>query len=1088
VLALPAVSWAQAPPVAPGAAASGKAEGVQEAKPDIYYLKDKDGNLQPVLSFTLEEFERMLAKEAARNLTQPKPTHRIDKIMATGAVAGDHAELSIQFTIFVDEKDWVRVPLRLGDAILRGEATYDGPGDHFLEYDDSTSEYVAWLRGSGDQPHVLKLQLLAPLSTVGNETRLKLSTPRAWTSELLFKAPLTKAIGQVSPGAIIDSTTSKENETEFKVLGLTSDLTLSWRASDGRVVAVPTVLEATGGLVARVDGRSVNTQAQLTVRSFGGEFDVFRVRLPRSATLLSGDTPEYTVKPIEETASDGPQAQVVEVRLRNRTVGPVQVRLSTAQVHNLAGKDQWLELGGFEVLGAVRQWGHVAVQVVGDWHVVWGQRRMVRQVEDLPADLWRDDLLAGFEYFAQPFSLLARVVPRETRVTVEPTYLVNVSSGRLDLEARLKYRVGGARVFSLNVDLGDWQLDDVGPTNLVNADALVATEVKPLSVPLLQPTAGEIEVVVRAHREIPSESKAVEFTLLKPHADAVGSSTLVVLPADNVDLAPREADLTGLARQFIKPPMKLPPRQQSPLVYRGVSDQGQFAADMQVHGRKIAVRVTSHVSIAPVGGQVEQRLAYNIAREPVDALSLNVPTAIVEAGKLEVTLGGKNLTWSPVDDENGTPGPTRVRVPVASQLGPCELVLKYPVSHESPQPGTSAPEHIPLVMPADGELAANELTVTAEKGVRFAPLDGLWQAQQGDAEAQQSHRPLRLISNVARNEIVLGIRLEDKQRADGPIVERSWVQSWFSEHARQDRAVYQFVTPQRTFRLRLPTGVTGVEVVLDGQPIKLEASLAPEQIAVPLGEPSSPPSRHRLEVRYRFPDRSMRLSRGEMAVQIPALEKDAWLRRQYWQVVLPPDEYLVSAPSQLTSENAWEWSELVWGRRPLLEQRQLETWCGAVHDPELPGATNRYLFSATANDAMFELRTARRSWLVFIASGSALLFGLLLIYVPRLQHPAVMLAAIAGLGAAAIAYPEPSLLTARAAAVGIVLVLVAAWLKRNLRANRARGPVVQSGGSSIIERGSSRTQPHYHPQVASSLSATATAPAMAPLPDLESKP
>jgi len=79
--------------------------------------------------------------------------------------------------------------------------------------------------------------------------------------------------------------------------------------------------------------------------------------------------------------------------------------------------------------------------------------------DDLPESLRRKDLVAGFEYFGQPNSLMARVVARNTRVSVEPQYTYHVAAERTDLEARLKYTIRGARLYKLDLDIPGWEID-----------------------------------------------------------------------------------------------------------------------------------------------------------------------------------------------------------------------------------------------------------------------------------------------------------------------------------------------------------------------------------------------------------------------------------------------------------------------------------------------------------------------------------------------------------------------------------------------------------------------------------------------------
>ncbi len=83
--------------------------------------------------------------------------------------------------------------------------------------------------------------------------------------------------------------------------------------------------------------------------------------------------------PVE--ADDAKKGQLYEVRLKVKTVGPLDLRLVTERPYNVGPQDEMLELAGFDVQGAVSQWGYVSVQVLGDWQVIWGTPRNIRQIE-----------------------------------------------------------------------------------------------------------------------------------------------------------------------------------------------------------------------------------------------------------------------------------------------------------------------------------------------------------------------------------------------------------------------------------------------------------------------------------------------------------------------------------------------------------------------------------------------------------------------------------------------------------------------------------------------------------------------------------
>src|SRR5690606_29962198 len=99
-------------------------------------------------------------------------------------------------------------------------------------------------------------------------------------------------------------------------------------------------LESTGQILARIDSRSVQFDARLTVRSLSGEFDRFRVKLPPGAQWIPIENTSaagYSVKLAENstTNSKSPVNQVVEVRLAQNTVGPVDVQLKAERAHDV---------------------------------------------------------------------------------------------------------------------------------------------------------------------------------------------------------------------------------------------------------------------------------------------------------------------------------------------------------------------------------------------------------------------------------------------------------------------------------------------------------------------------------------------------------------------------------------------------------------------------------------------------------------------------------------------------------------------------------------------------------------------------------
>ena len=242
-------------------------------------------------------------------------------------------------------------------------------------------------------------------------------------------------------------------------------------------------------------------------------------------------------------------------------------------------------------------------------------------------------MTASFEYFGQPSSLTARLVPRKTRIGVEPEYVLLVDSDQVRLEARLRYTVRGGKVFAVDIAMPDWQIDEVGPEGVVAIDGVATGVSGPvLSVPLVSPTIGPFEIRLKAHRPLPAEAKSLSVTLPQPHASAPAAAVVAVLPADNVELMPDSQATTGLLRQQAAVPLELPLRQQEPLFYRSDAPKAVFAADLRTHRQKITASVTSRVAMDSAGGRVDQKFVYSIAHEPTDYFLLEVPRELGERG------------------------------------------------------------------------------------------------------------------------------------------------------------------------------------------------------------------------------------------------------------------------------------------------------------------------------------------------------------------------------------------------------------------------------------------------------------------------
>ena len=901
--------------------------------------------------------------------------------------------------------------------------------------------------------------------------------------------PVAGAVGTVSDGATLLSSVAKSKATEFNVAGLSGDFQLAWHKPNPAAES-PVALESVGTVLARLDGRSISTEATFSIRSLGALFDRLSIRLPPGAELLPGKTDGYTMtlgESAKDTAvgtavalphperGDGatatptsmegktPAPRSVEVRLPKETIGPVEIHLNSRRVYDPMKNPGWCELAGFEVAGAARQWGTLAVAADPQWQVLWGPSRETRQIDPLPDALRKDDVAAGFEYSSEPYSLSVKLTPRKTRINVEPEYVLSVDRGQVRLDGKLTYTIRGANVSTLEVAAAGWELDEVEPENLVAIDG-VTTDSGVVSIPLKRPSMGSVELRLRAHRAIGAKATSLVVPLPRPRGGIVGATSLAVVAADNLELTPNVRRIEGLERQRIAPPMKLPVRQQQPLYYRGVGSGAVFAADFRIHSQRIAVDAAAEATFNQRIAAVKQTFSYSIAYEPADHLTIAVPRELASARRVQVRIDGGEPIFPVLAGKDLADGPS-VHVNIAlpePRIGHCELVLNYDVPLSKPASAQPAAVAIPLAMPADGELLSNAAIVKTERNVSVAPRKGAWTAfDRNDVDStylasvetsEARHQKIALLRTKGRSDSLdLEMRRDDSVPPELMLVDRAWIQSWLTSTARQDRAVFQFATDRKELEVALPAGaaVDQTAAMVDGRLVEPRV-LDENRLSIPLST-GGDVRRFVVELRYHFA--GQRPPRGSMRIDFPRLNPDAWVRRMYWQLILPANEHLIATPRGFTGEFVWEWGGWFWGRTPLLDQTQLESWAGAAPRDGLPDRANTYLFSMLGTPHSAEIGTAGRTWIVLWAAGAALVAGLLLIYVPLSRHPATLLIVGVALLATGLIAPEPTLLLAQAACLGLALTLLAGLLERGV-ARRRRFVAHKDFSGSRIEVGS----------------------------------
>jgi hypothetical protein len=1046
--------------------ASAEGHAVVE-EPPVYYVRDKDGRLVPLLGFSYEEFAEFLKQKGSGQAATARPDYDLQQLVLSGEVRDDFAEITAHYQVRLSTDQWTKVPLLSGGPVLRGTEEYRGDGKHLVQFDAPSQAYVILLQGPRDSKHEVTLKFSAPLKRIGTQTHLEASFPAAATSSFELRVPRPAiALAGHTGAAVADLKSDNAKETQVRLLGLGGPLDLAWDTNEHGTPKTSTTLEANGRILAQIDGRSIQFDCSFTVRGLGKEFDEFHIKLPAGVELAADKRTEgCTLVPNDSNS------RLITVRLPKKTVGPVDIRFVAERAYDVTKANSMLELANFEVVESAphRQFGQIAVAIDGDWQVSWGAKNRVRQIEDVSEDLQREDVIACFEYFGQPAALPVSIAPKRTRISVDPEYIYSVDSHQLRLEARLKYAIRGAKTSSLEIALPEWEIDEVRPGETVDVDAIVGLAGQITQIPLRQPVSGDVALTVLAHRKLPANSSRIEVVLPAPTADSIGPAIIAFLPANNVRLRPRETELLGLVRTAIAPRIQLPQHEQPAIFYRAEQASGTFIADLERLPQSISASVESLLKLGRTEVSVEQVYKFNVEHESLQSITLDVPKQIAAAGNIQISIDGVPLTAFPPEDLDSEIVALDVPLP-SRRIGHFDVHLSYDVQTSAPIGDAGSLLTVPLVMPASVALQSNDLTVAGDAAGRIQPHDELWTIVDDvpDASVGDAVSGVRLSASQSTSDIAI-LFGQQSGRATSTLIERAWLQTWLSRNVLQQRAAIAFTTSSDEIEFALPETVRPqkLELMLDNHAI---TSSAPNRKSIVLKLSQQDRNKpHLLEIRYIIEANADSI--GQIRSEFPRIVGAIGTSRTYWQLVLPRDYHLLNWASELTPEFVWRRSGVVWARESSYQQPQLEDWIGVARTDPLPEATNAYLFSFNGNLSQLTASSIPR-WLIVLLAGSTVLAGgLLLIYVPIARQPGIYLAAAVGVAGFAAWQPDVAIVFGQAAVLGLALLLVANVLRHIAHRRHRAGALVPNPSSSSLDRSANRSKPRL-PQVVGAPSTT----------------
>jgi hypothetical protein len=1017
---------------------------VEERKPELFYLENDSGGLVPVPGFRYRDFVELLRlKEGLPGPAQP-PAAVLEEIRVQAdlaAVAEGTCPATVVCTIRQARRGWVEVPLGCAGLILTRPPRHEGPGRLLVDAAPEGRGYRAWLDAApepGQEPrHTVTLEGRIPVDAPGSREAIVLHMPTATASAVELRSARTDPEVVVQPPPADRKVRARETGgAEVTLSGVVGTTTISVgeRAADS--VRAP-VAESLVESVVRIDGRDAVTQARIRLRGLADSTPTVRITLPPATTLRNVRAPSAVVG-----RAGTVEAPTIDVAVVRGADGGAVVELECQRPleRSANGKEAGpFELAGFAVEGIEpwRQWGRISIVVEGEWQAVWNEG--LRRV-DPPAAGRRPGLVAAFAYDVQPASLQVRVLPRRSRVVIEPEYRYDVAAERVALYARLGVAASGAPATEIMVDVDPaWVIDEVGPATVVDA-AGVTVEGGRMRIPFAQPLVGNAVVEIRGGRALERGAERLVWRLPVPSSGLVGPATVVIGADSNIELLPDNERIRGLVRQTAAA-LSRTDTDAVVLAYRLDARQGEFAATRRYLPRRVDATVAVQAVMDEAATVVTETLRLRVLHVPLESVELLVPASVAAGGALEVRQGEWVLDPVEVTEAPAADAPAdmrRLRAILPGQLlGGGELVVKYVLPTPAVPPETTVAHDLPLVLPTAARVTRQTVTLDAPDRWSVEVRGDAWRRDPSPQPAAVS----RSWSTIRQQESVpLALAVRRGTTSGNIVVDAALLRTTVLGDRRDDVFTYALSGAAERLELTLPPGAA--EIRLDGRAV-VAASRADGGVAIDL--PRSDAGRWLLEIR--------RLARSEgtwdrlaarfgLPVRVPLdpprFAADVVERRFYWEVDARADEWLFGLPASWTSQQRWRWGGLVPERTAVVSRQTLASWVQAAApanepprdsgEPEPLGS--RVVYAGVGRPGAAAPWLLPLWFLVLVCSGGVLTVGMACLANAALKRPAPLLALAAAAVLAAAAAPDVATLAAVAAVPGSLLLALAWALQR----------------------------------------------------------
>lgn len=1027
---------------------------VRERELKTYYLEREDGSLKAFFNIPYEKWDELYKLYNGLQDPDQPPRFLLRNLSLTGDVKGDFAFLTVSAKAVVQADGWVRIPLRLNQALLLTGAVENENANDLLEFDQDSG--LIWrVKGKAGQQHSLNVNICAKLRRLGPQAHLELSVPKATASRLQLTVPQSDIEASANENAFrLTTAAAKQNRSQINVDGIGGQLHLVWQKRQQQPKP-NSLFSAKADVYIRFESqRQLNAEAAIRLDVTAGEVKSVIVQLPPKMRRTTVEQPGVEVKllsssdpRLKDARSD---CQYLEITLQHPSADPIDLRLSGHRTLESSEVGQFVDVSGFRILNALSQSGNLSLAADSQWAFQWSHDSAVEQVEAVSDTRLRPGVAATFLYSSQPYAFRVKISRKERRIHVEPRYELTVKPNQILLEGVVSYRSRGAETQAVTLDLSGWELKKLAVNDEDLFDSELPDTSQPISVPLGnldEPLIRDFDVSFSAEMYLPP-SREFAAALPKLESTSQAPAEVVVRHADDIELVPLPEQLKGLTKVDDSGAASGKPASGSE-TYRGWTkpDQLVYAASVRLRPAEIVVSSDGQVTLDGEKIHVTQDMAYRVLYQSVPQLLLKVPAAVMESKSFQLSLNGQVIQPQEVSREEDEM--VLGVVLEDPQTGSYRLTVEFQLPAKQVQEAESEWFAIPLAIAhfeGHGQFAEATLTVEDRAG-RDLQADETWTntttANSENPSGFQFRSSLLPAGQLRLR--VSGLPLLSERDS---VVQVAWLQTWITQSRRSDRLALRLDTDRDQLRFRLPLSAELEDVALDRRRVTRQVIDEAGDVIVklPSNDGNSPKV---VEIWYSIPITDG--GPGQYVLDLPQLIDADWTRRFYWQLVLPHDEHLLSGAKGLNAESSWNAPLPLFGQTPRFDQRALEQLVGASQQLPLPRSTNEYLYSSQDAVARIQITTASRAQILLVSAITVFVVGLLLIYVPSLRHPASLLMLCVFVGVMGFLFPHPTIQFAQLSAIGLLFVLLAFALKWLLARSRT-GPAVLHGTSvSAIE-------------------------------------